>query len=169
MSKENPSTIVSISQVKLWDKNPRSCTKDDFARLKKQIQKFGVYKPLVVCKENGYYTVIGGNMRLRALQELGHKEVWISLVKPKSEAEKIEISLSDNDRVGSYSDQALAELIYPLKDEIDLKDFKVDLRMPDIDLSDVLSRFGPDAVPKEKEVDENLETEHECPKCGYKW
>lgn len=108
-------------------------------------------------KENGTLTVLGGNMRLRALQELGHKEVWVSVVEPKSEAEKIEISLSDNDRVGYYEDQALAELVYPYREEIDLKAFKVDLPVPDVNLSDILSRFAPeseknlDNIPQEVE------------------
>lgn len=49
--KRDGSQIVPISEVKVWDKNPRGCKKDDFARLKKQIQKFGVYKPLIACDE----------------------------------------------------------------------------------------------------------------------
>lgn len=48
-------------------------------------------------------------MRLLVLHELGIPEVEISIVKPKTEAEKVEYSLSDNDRAGEYDDQALAE------------------------------------------------------------
>ena len=29
--------------------------------------------------------------------------------------------------------------------------------------------FAPEAGDGEKEIDENLNTEHECPSCGYKW
>jgi len=118
---------VPIERVEPWDKNPRKIHPEDFERLKRQIKKLGVYKPLVCYRENGKYIILGGNMRIRALRELGFKEVDISLVNPKSETEKIEYSLSDNDRAGYYDDQALAELISPYVGNLDLDDFKIDL------------------------------------------
>lgn len=48
---------VPISSVVPWAKNPRGILEGDFARLKKQIQKLGIYKPLVTCKENGKYVL----------------------------------------------------------------------------------------------------------------
>lgn len=45
------SEIWDISKLRLWDKNPRSVTAKDFARLKRQIEKFGVYKPLICTPE----------------------------------------------------------------------------------------------------------------------
>jgi DNA modification methylase len=134
------SAIVPLARVREWDKNPRTVQPKDFERLKKQIQKFGVYKPLICCRENGHYIVLGGNMRLRALQELGHREVWISEVMPKSEAEKIEISLSDNDRIGAYDEKGLADLLRPLQEQLDLDAFKVDLKFPELDLGRILDR-----------------------------
>ena len=104
---------VPISKVIPWEKNPRGIKAKDFDRLKKQITKLGVYKPLLAYRENGHYVVLGGNMRIRALKELGLQEVDISIIKPKSEAQKIEYALSDNDRVGYYEEDALAELVYP--------------------------------------------------------
>lgn len=160
---------VPITSVEPWDKNPRGIKAKDYARLKKQILKLGVYKPLVAYKENGKYVVLGGNMRIRALKEMGLKEVDISVVAPKTEAEKIEFALSDNDRVGFYEEDKLAELIYPHIKDIELGDFKVDLGEA-IDLKGVVERYGPNLDgPNEKEFDENIETTNECPKCGYKW
>ena len=159
---------VPISQVEPWEKNPRNIKTKDFERLKKQILELGIYKPLICYKEGDKYITLGGNMRLLALRELGVPEVEISIVHPKSEAEKIKYNLSDNDRAGEYDDQALAELIYPHQDEIQLEDFKVDLGEA-IDLKGVIEDFGPDITPKEKDLDENLETQNECPRCGYRW
>lgn len=134
---------VPISSVVPWDKNPRGIKTKDFARLKKQILKLGVYKPLVCFEEKGKYVVLGGNMRIRALQEMGLQEVDISIVKPKTEAEKVEFALSDNDRAGFYEEDKLAELVYPHIKDIELGDFKVDLGEA-IDLKAVVERFGPD-------------------------
>ena len=157
--------IVSISKVSVWDDNPRNIRKDDFERLKKQITELGIYKPLIAFPENGGYTVLGGNMRLLALNSLGIKEVEISIVHPKTKAEKIKYSLSDNDRVGEYQEDALIELIYPHIEEIDLEAFKVDLLKP-VSLKSLIDGVGPS---EEKEVDKSDEKENKCPKCGYKW
>jgi len=134
---------VSINDVNLWKDNPRNIKTADFKRLKKQIEELGVYKPLIACPENGGYTILGGNMRLRALKDMGLKEVDISIVKPKSKAEKIKYALSDNDRVGEYMGDELAELVYPHIEEIDLSDYKVDLGEP-VDIKNVIEDYAPD-------------------------
>jgi len=131
-----------IESVIPWDKNPRGIKTKDYERLKKQILKLGVYKPLIAFEDKGKYVVLGGNMRIRALKELGIKDVEISVVKPTSEAQKIEFALSDNDRVGFYEEDKLAELVYPHIKDIELGDFKVDLGEA-LDLRTVTERYGP--------------------------
>ncbi len=126
-----------------WDKNPRGIKTKDFERLKKQILRLGVYKPLVVYEDGGKYIVLGGNMRIRALKDLGIKDVDISIVEPKSEAQKIEYALSDNDRAGYYEEEKLAELVYPEIKNLDLTEIKIDLGEA-LDLKQVVERFGPD-------------------------
>jgi len=138
---------VPISTVVPWDKNPRGIKTEDFERLKKQIQRLGVYKPLVCYRNGKKYVVLGGNMRIRALNELGVREVEISIVAPKDEAAKIEYALSDNDRAGYYEEDKLAELIFPYMAKLNLEDFKVDIGQA-VDLKSLLERFGPDIDEK---------------------
>jgi hypothetical protein len=64
---ENGHTYVSIKGIAPWDKNPRYIKEDAFERLKAQIVDFGHYKPLLVTKDG---TIIGGNMRYRAMSFL---------------------------------------------------------------------------------------------------
>ena len=149
--------VIPISQLQNWKDNPRSIQKKDFERLKSQIKELGIYKPLLVSKNGNGYDVIGGNMRLRALKELGFNKADCWILRFKNKQEKIKLSLSDNDRAGYYDDQALAELIYPFKDEISLEDFKVDLKIPDIDLGNILDRFAPENE-KDDEVPEVRKT-----------
>jgi DNA modification methylase len=144
---------VAITDVEPWDKNPRGIKTKDFDRLKKQILKLGVYKPLICYKDKGKYVVLGGNMRIRALKEIGIKEVEVSIVKPKDEAQKIEFALSDNDRAGFYEEDKLAELVYPEIQHLDLTAFKVDLGEA-LDLKQVVERFGPDIDDGADEVPE---------------
>lgn len=146
---------VPISKVEAWEKNPRNIKKKDFERLKKQIQQLGIYKPLVCVLENGQYITLGGNMRLRALRELQHKEVDISIVKAKSEVRKLEYALSDNDRAGEYDEQALAELVYPHIEEINLEDFKIDVGEP-INLKNLIEYFGPNLDGSEDSKYKNM-------------
>jgi len=144
---------VPISEVEVWDKNPRNIKTKDFERLKRQIQELGVYKPLICIKENGKYITLGGNMRLRALVSLNLREVDISLVEAKDEATKIKYALSDNDRVGQYDEQALAELTYPHIEEINLEDYRIDVGEP-ISLKDIIEEYGPNLDGREDEVPE---------------
>lgn len=144
------SRVVKIEELQLWDKNPRSISEKDFERLKRQIKKLGQYKPLLVNQDN---IVLGGNMRLRALQDLGVNDVWVNQVKTKDEAEMIEYALSDNDRAGEYDEEQLAELatLHP----IDLELFHVDLGKA-TPLPDLVDKYGPEAEEDEPpEVDES--------------
>ncbi|MCM8788061.1 MAG: ParB N-terminal domain-containing protein [Candidatus Omnitrophica bacterium] len=116
-----------IEKLKNWENNPRTITKKDFNRLKNQIKELGEYKPLIITKDG---TVIGGNMRLKAYQELGFKEVWVSVVDAETEEEKIKYALSDNDQVGKTEKDQLAELLsqYP---DISLENYSVHFKEPE--------------------------------------
>jgi ParB-like chromosome segregation protein Spo0J len=157
---------VPIDSVKPWEKNPRGIKKADFERLKKQITDLGVYKPLICVEEDGGYVTLGGNMRIRALKELGMKEVEISVVEAASEAQKIKYALSDNDRAGFYEEQALAELVYPHLEDIDFVEFKIDLGEP-LNLKAVVERFGPDM--DEAADDAKKKNLIACPQCGFEF
>jgi len=130
--------LVAITKLKPWDRNPRGIDKNGFERLKRQLTKHGQFKPLIITPEG---IVIGGNMRYRAYLELGTTELWVSIVEPKSEEEKVAIALADNDRAGNYDDQALAELVSELP-ELNLEDYHIDLGRT-LSLQDLLNRFAP--------------------------
>ena len=150
---------VPIGQVKPWDKNPRGIKTKDFERLKKQILELGVYKPLVAYPDGDNFVVLGGNMRIRALKDLGIPEVDVSVVHPKDEAEKIKIALSDNDRAGFYEQDKLAELVYPHVQDLNLGDFKLDLGEP-IDLKGFIDRYAPSDPDADRSSRDEEETYH---------
>jgi hypothetical protein len=91
-------------------------------------------------------------MRLRALRELGFKEVDVSVVEAKTEEEKIEYSLSDNDRAGYYEEDALAELVAGVADKIHLDDYKIDLGDAK-SLGQVLAAYLPEEEEEEPEIE----------------
>jgi hypothetical protein len=142
-----------ISTLFNWSDNPRAIKKDKFEELKHRITEYGQIKPLIITPDG---EVLGGNMRLRAMQELGIEDIWVSVVNPKTEAEKVKIALTDNEEMGYYEDQALAELIEKYKEDIDLTKYSVHLKDP-ISLADLLQQFAPE--PEEDEFDATLPDE----------
>lgn len=118
----NMNETRDISTLQEWKDNPRVVSKKNFERLKEQIKKLGQYKPLLITKEG---IVIGGNMRLKAYQELGIKDVWVSVVEPKDESEMWEYALSDNDHIGMTDLDSLANMMPQL--EIDWSKYAVDI------------------------------------------
>ena len=150
-----------------WDENPRLVMREDFDRLKKILKKFGQFKPLLVTPEG---EVIGGNSRLEALKEQGVVDVWVSVMEPKTKAEKIEIAIADNDMVGKYIEEDLASLLMETEGEIELKDYKIDMGK-DINLSQVLESIGPssneDIFPDEVNEKHEKSKILNCPNCGH--
>lgn len=119
-----------IEELKEWDKNPRKPTKTGIENLKKQITDLGQYKPMLINtnpKVAPIGSVAGGNMRLKALRELGTPKVWVIPIAFKNEAEMIKVALSDNDRAGVYVEDSLLELVKGLS-SIDLQTYSVDLK-----------------------------------------
>ena len=99
---------MKITEIKLNPNNPRVIKDDKFAKLKKSIQDFPQMlelRPLVIDENN---TVLGGNMRLRALQDLGIKEVPVVYAKDLTEEQKKEFTIKDNLSYGEWDWSILA-------------------------------------------------------------
>lgn len=159
---------VPISRVQVWEKNlkTRATKTADYERTKKQIEDLGVYKPVIVFAENGTYFVLGGRTRYYVLKDLNHENIDISLVHPKTDAEKMKFVFSDNDHSGIWLEEALAEEVYAMKEEIDLEDFKIELREP-VSLKELIGNFSPEEGGSN--INPNNGQDLVCPKCGHKW
>ena len=162
---------VPISKVEVWEKNlkARATKTEGYERTKKHIKELGVYKPVVAYPENGKFYILGGRTRYFVLKELKHKEIDLSIVAPKTEAEKWKYAISDNDESGEWIKEVLAEEIYLIKDEIELEDYKVRIKEP-VDLKTVIGEFahtGDEEDPGDLGEEEGEELI--CPKCGFKW
>jgi DNA modification methylase len=99
---------LNIKEIKLNEHNPRDITPEMFAKLKKSIQEFPQMletRPLVIDENN---VVLGGNMRLRALTDLGYEEIPVQKVKGWSEEQKKEFVVKDNLSYGVWDWELLA-------------------------------------------------------------
>ena len=102
---------VGISRLKANPSNPRICRDDRFAKLKKSITEFPDMlnkRPIVaVTDKDGKLMVLGGNMRLRACQDLGLKTVPVVLADDWTEEQRRRFIIADNVGFGEHDWDAL--------------------------------------------------------------
>lgn len=172
---------VKVADLKFWTDNPRNITDYDFDRLKKSIA-LGEHTPLLVTPDG---VVLGGNMRLRAYQELGVDTASASVLDvdevdgkfyailngdrkdrafDSKEQLYVTYALSHNDTFGEYVEPQLAELA--TRHNIDLELHSINLGRPR-PLKDMPSLSE---SPAAEDVEpEDLETSKKCPKCGFEF
>jgi DNA modification methylase len=117
---------LPIGKVKLNPDNPRQIGTKEFMSLVKSLKDcpdmFEV-RPLLVSDRTGESIVLGGNMRLRAAQKLGYKEVPVIVLPGLTEAQEKEITIKDNGAWGEWDFDALANSW----GDLPLKDWGVDI------------------------------------------
>ena len=140
---------VKINKVFPNQLNPRIIKKDKFEKLVKSIKEFPEMlelRPIVV---NSEMNIIGGNMRFKACQELGLKEVYIIKAENLTKEQVNQFVIKDNVGFGEWDWDILANSW----DTRELKDWGMDVwqgaqedDMFDVDGSEI------DAVAKEPKM-----------------
>lgn len=158
-----PTTIIPIGkvvknkgQIEGLPANPRDIKDDKFQKLKKSIEEnpeMLAYRELLVYPYEGNYIVIGGNMRLAAMKELGYKEVPVKIIPEATTIQALKAyTIKDNAGFGEWDWDMLANEW----DNQELIDWGVDVWNPnsgDVNIDD-LSLENPVA-----EKDSNLKIE----------
>lgn len=99
---------VKLSDIRPNPNNPRVIKDDKFKKLVKSIQDFPQMlelRPIVV---NDEMIVLGGNMRLKALEHLGIKETYIIKASDLTEKQEQEFIIKDNVGYGVWDWDVLA-------------------------------------------------------------
>jgi len=99
---------VAVNKVATNPNNPRLIKSDKFDKLVQSIKDFPEMleiRPIVVDKD---MVVLGGNMRLKACEDAGLKEVPIIKASSLTEAQKIEFLIKDNVNFGEFDWDILA-------------------------------------------------------------
>lgn len=103
--------MIKLTTIKSNPNNPRVIRDEKFKKLVKSIEEFPkmmALRPMVV---NEDMVVLGGNMRLKALKELGYKEVpndWVKSAKDLTEDEIRRFIIADNVGFGEHDWELLA-------------------------------------------------------------
>lgn len=139
---------MNIKDIKSNPNNPRIIKDEKFAKLKKSIQEFPKMmelRPMVVNSEN---IVLGGNMRLKALKELGYTELpdeWVKRAEDLTDEEARRFIIADNVGFGEHDWEMLANEW----DSVELQDWGLDAwqNIDDIETSDEFSLPDGDKEP----------------------
>jgi hypothetical protein len=103
--------MIKLSDLKKNPNNPRLIKDDKFQKLVKSIENFPKMmelRPIIVNDQN---IVLGGNMRLAALKELGYKEIpneWVKQAKDLTQEQQNEFIVKDNVSFGENDWDILA-------------------------------------------------------------
>jgi hypothetical protein len=150
--------IVKTKDIIANENNPRVIKDDKFRKLVQSIKDFPQMlnlRPIVV---NDEMVVLGGNMRLRAVQEVGLKEVAIIKASDLTEEQQKEFIIKDNVGFGEWDWDVLAnewepELLSEWGLDVWQQPVEVDYSLLDEeDLSDELSDMA-DGVKKAIQIE----------------
>jgi hypothetical protein len=154
---------IAIGSVK---NHPRNVRQGDIGAISQSLKDNGQYRPIVVQRSTGH--VLAGNHTLKAAKALGWKEIAATFIECDDDR-ALRILLADNrtNDLATYDDNALADLLKELaSSELGFIGSAYD----GDDLDTLLGRTNNDASLNQfPAYDENIATEHECPKCGFEW
>ena len=110
-----PMSAIEINngQLEGLPKNPRLIKNAKYDKLKESITNYPEmlsWRSLLVYPlDNGKYIIVGGNMRYRAMKELGHKEAPVFIIPKETPIEKIRAyTILDNNGFGEWDWDLLA-------------------------------------------------------------
>ena len=142
--------MAKLSSIKPNPSNPRIIKDEKFEKLKQSITDFPQMmelRPMIVDESN---TLLGGNMRFKALQDLGYKEVpdnWIKKASELTEEQKKEFIIKDNVGFGEWEWKQLAN-------EWDVEQLtEWGLDIPDYAIAQ------PEAIEDDYEIPDTIETD----------
>jgi ParB-like chromosome segregation protein Spo0J len=142
--------------------NARVHPERNLQAIKDSLNLYGQVKPLVVRKET--MTIVAGNGTFRAAREMG----WTKLA-----ANVISMSVVDAAGFG-MADNRSAELArWDLEVVSRIIQLQEEAGHPTVGWTtqELIAARISEGIPPEDfpEVDENIEIEHQCPKCGYRF
>ena len=142
--------------------SPENVNQGDLGVVIDSVGRHGFYGCIVAQKSTGY--IIAGEFRWRAAQHHGAKQVPVAFV-DVNDAEARRMRLVDNrsTRLGMDDPAVLAILLQELANDGGLEGTGYDSEALDELLRDLAA---PATFP---EVGEDIETEHVCPRCGYRF
>jgi len=100
---------IKVSQLNTYENNPRIIDTHKYEALKKSLTDFPDMmnvRPIIIDENN---TILAGNMRYRALVELGNKDVEVKQVTNFTDKQKQELVIKDNISFGEWDEEVIQD------------------------------------------------------------
>ena len=167
LEKQWPADAVErrpVAALVPYANNARTHSPEQVAQIAASIREWGWTTPCLIDEAGG---LIAGHCRVLAAKSLGLAEVPVMVARGWSEAQKRAYILADNQLTisGSGWDTGLLKIEFG-----ELQGLGFDLALTGFGEMELAAIFAEKEPPDEfKAFDEGLETEHECPRCKYRW
>jgi ParB-like chromosome segregation protein Spo0J len=123
--------MIDLVELTLNPNNPRKFRKKNLERLKQSLEKFPkmlFLRPLIINNQN---VVLGGNMRLQALKELGYTQAPYIKIEDFTPEQEMEFIMRDNMIYGDW-------VYHKMKDNKEI----LELQQPDTDMKRLVLMFN---------------------------
>jgi len=159
--------LVPLEKLVPNPRNPNQHPQSQVALLAKVIAYQGWRSPVVVSKRSGF--IVSGHGRYEAAKALGLSKVPVDYQDFPTDADEWAHLVADN-RLAELA-EADSESLKEILGELQAGDFDLDLVGFDANALAGLLADPPDPTPPEDfpEVDEDIATEYQCPRCQYRW
>ena len=153
---------ATIASLMLDPANVRTHDVRNLEAIKASLARFGQQKPIVVDSKG---IIVAGNGTMIAAKMLNWSSVEIVRTDLEG-AEAIAYAIADNRtaELAAWDEVALAQQLAAL--QIEDEELANIAGFTDAEIEAMAGKIAPESFP---EVDENIDTAHQCPKCGYKW
>lgn len=157
---------IALGALTPYENNAREHTAEDLATIEASIEKFGMCDPIGIWGENNI--IVEGHGRLLALKALGKTEAPCIRLDHLTDDQRRAYALAHN-KTAENSKWDFDKL------EEELAELSLDFDMAAFGFYEMEAVADDDEVPQREapqefdEYDEDIETEHKCPKCGYEW
>ena len=149
-----------LDQLHPDPRNARTHSEANLAAITSSLRLFGQRRAAVVRSDG---TILAGNGMYEAAKRLGIEELHVHIVPDEW--------TDDEARAFALADNRTAELAE--WDQEILAQHLVELDLSGIDLTDLgfaTRTHDPKDGPEDFDAyDDDIETQHQCPKCGYEW
>lgn len=146
--------VVPIKKLKLNKDNPRVIKDEKFKKLVESLKEFPEMADVREIVVNKDFVVLGGNMRLKAMQEAGWDKVPVKIVDWDNEKQR-EFIIKDNASFGEWNWELLSYEFEPFE----LEEWGIDLPK------------RAENKQTELDVDNLLDSKKaiECPRCKFQF
>ena len=126
---------VKLSTIKVNPDNPRQINKTELNRLVKSLKDFPEMMQLREIVVDEDMVILGGNMRHRALRQIGEKECIVKIVRGLTPEQKREFIIKDNGTFGEWDMDLLSGW-----DDLPLMDWGVEIPKHWVDPGDSIKK-----------------------------